>query len=478
MSGYKNQIKIGLVLYLFLIGKTISAQTKIYRLEDCIEYAFEKNNYLIISQLDKKLAQQAQHTQRLEQLPNLSVFGNQNWNFGRSIDPTTNEFTTDAVRSNFFQIATTWTLFAGGELRFKNQQKNIQIRSADAQIEAQKNALKLQILEGYITVLYNRELAEVAHFQLENTIDQAQQTDLLIRAGKLPEATAYDLTAQKAEDELHLIEAQKNLTLSILHLRQVMQYTESDSLRLETSNFDNLDQKITWLSLAEFQKNNISNMPQMQAANLAFEYAKLETKIRKAQLKPKIISYANVQSNFSNQATALTFGEIQEIPIGYFYDNSNRKLVYQENQKNRYNPLIFSTQIEQNLRQMLGLSIQFALFEGRESKWAEAKIRHEQAQLNYLTIEHELTQKMQSAYIEAQSMLKAYQVYQTKAQAVENSFRVVLKKFQLGATNALEFALSANKLRMARSELIRAKYHYLLALKTLDFYAGKPLTLD
>ena len=51
------------------------------------------------------------------------------------------------------------------------------------------------------------------------------------------------------------------------------------------------------------------------------------------------------------------------------------------------------------------------------------------------------------------------------------------KKYNLGIINTYEYNDIKNKLNIAESELIRAKYDYLFKIKIIDFYMGETLNL-
>ena len=51
-------------------------------------------------------------------------------------------------------------------------------------------------------------------------------------------------------------------------------------------------------------------------------------------------------------------------------------------------------------------------------------------------------------------------------------------KFNAGLMTSLDFTTIKNNYAKAQSDLLRAKYQYIFKLKVLDFYQGKPLTLQ
>ena len=75
----------GLIVIVFLCTSTfLSAQNKLWSLEDCIQYAIEHNISIKQLVLQKTSAEVDLNTSEMSRLPNLNASGGQNWNFGRT----------------------------------------------------------------------------------------------------------------------------------------------------------------------------------------------------------------------------------------------------------------------------------------------------------------------------------------------------------------------------------------------------------
>ena len=63
-------------------------------------------------------------------------------------------------------------------------------------------------------------------------------------------------------------------------------------------------------------------------------------------------------------------------------------------------------------------------------------------------------------------------------EAAAKSYEAFEKRFNAGMLGSYELQQSKNNLALAEAEMIKAKYTYVFRLKVLDFYQGKPLTLN
>jgi outer membrane protein len=60
---------------------------------------------------------------------------------------------------------------------------------------------------------------------------------------------------------------------------------------------------------------------------------------------------------------------------------------------------------------------------------------------------------------------------------MEEAFRYVEEKFNVGMVNSVDYNLQKNQLTSAKSQLLQAKYEYIFRTKILDFYNGVPIEL-
>ena len=61
--------------------------------------------------------------------------------------------------------------------------------------------------------------------------------------------------------------------------------------------------------------------------------------------------------------------------------------------------------------------------------------------------------------------------------SVEKAFEYSQQKFEVGLINPIDYNTSKNQLTKAQSDLLQAKYEYILRLKVLDFYRGNAIRL-
>ena len=93
--------------------QTCTAQ-KTWSLQQCLDHAFEHNIQIKLGQLGEVSAEIGTQSAVGAFLPNLNANLSHGYNFGRTIDPFTNQFVeSSAIRSNSFGVSTGLVLFNG-----------------------------------------------------------------------------------------------------------------------------------------------------------------------------------------------------------------------------------------------------------------------------------------------------------------------------------------------------------------------------
>jgi len=99
-------------------------------------------------------------------LPTVDFYGQQGYNFGSTIDPSTNGRVSSNIQSDNFYLNAKTNLIDFSA--FANAKKDkINIEQAKAEKEVVEIECKLQILESYYQVLYIKELLKIQKEQLK-----------------------------------------------------------------------------------------------------------------------------------------------------------------------------------------------------------------------------------------------------------------------------------------------------------------------
>src|SRR6187402_3117274 len=153
------------VLFLLFFSGKIAAQ-KQWTLEECIGHAMKNNLQIRQAENNLEISDQNLLQSKGATLPSLNGTGTHNYNFGRNIDPFTNQYTNQTVQSNNFGLNSSLVLFNGLQIRNTIQQSKYDYLASSYQLETLKNDISLNISAAYLDILFNKELVTSSTNQL------------------------------------------------------------------------------------------------------------------------------------------------------------------------------------------------------------------------------------------------------------------------------------------------------------------------
>ena len=139
----------------------------------------------------------------------------------------------------------------------------------------------------------------------------------------------------------------------------------------------------------------------------------------------------------------------------------------------------FSRQMKNNFNESIGLTLSVPIYSNRKNKSAVkiARLKVENADLEYLNTQKDLLKTVETVYLDAVSSQDRYRSAMESMNAARQSFALVQEQFNLGMKNTLEMLTEKNNLLIAQQEIIQAKYMAILSQQLLNFYQGKGIQL-
>ena len=194
---------------------------KAWSLEQCVEYAQKNSLTIKQAQYGIKNAELTNKQRKFNRLPNVNGSISGGFQFGRTIDPTTNSFNNERIGFNSYNINAGVTVFNGNRINNSIKQSQIDLDASILDAEASVNNISLMVASAYLSILLAEEQLENAINRRNLSQEQLDQTEKLIQAGTLPVNDRLDFVAQIALDEQTIIEAQNLVVILTFHLFQV-----------------------------------------------------------------------------------------------------------------------------------------------------------------------------------------------------------------------------------------------------------------
>ncbi|MDR0505878.1 MAG: TolC family protein [Dysgonamonadaceae bacterium] len=429
---------------------SVHAQVKLWTLEECIQYAVEHNITIKRMEIQKNVAEVDLNTAQMSRLPDLSANAGQNWNFGRT-QTSSGLYEVKNQGSSSFSISSSVPIFTGFRIPNEIAKNKLELQTATENLAKAKEDLSLNIASLFLQALFNKELVKINKSQLELSESQVQRTEVLVDAGKVPASQLYDIKAQVANDKVSVIQAENNLNLALLDLRQ--------SLELEgNSEFDIFVPEI----------NNVveENISSVQPVSIVFDNA--------LQVKPVVRAQEYVVESAEKTLQIAKSGYLPTLSLNFRYGTSYYHL-YDKN----FNNTSFSNQFKNNAEEYIGLNLNIPIFNrfSVRNQVRNARFNIENQKLVLENVKKDLYKEIQTAYLNAVSSQEKYKASQEAVISTSESFKYAQERYEIGKSSVFEFNEAKTKLVRSQLEEAQSKYDYIFRAKILDFYNGVPIKL-
>ncbi len=452
-----------------------------WSLKECVAYALGNNLTVKRSELQVELSEINYTQNKMNLLPSANTSASYGYNWGRGLDPVTNQFISSQRNTvSSFSANASWTLFNGFRIQNGVRQGQRDVAASEFDLTKARNDVSVLVTNAFVNVVFNKELVGNARLQLESSRQQLDRTKKQVAAGSLPRSEELNLEAQVATNELNLINQENALALSTLQLKQAMQMPASEPFDVQIPELTPED---LILDKDRDQIYSIAKelMPEIKSTNLKIKSSEFSVRAAKGGLYPRLNLNGSLNTNYSKNSEAQFVPdgvELSDEPIGVAETSGGQAPVYTYRATGNFvNTYDFDKQIKDNLYKSVGLQLIIPLFNNYANRAAfqRSVITNEQARIAAKETENTLRQNIETAYNDAIAAAKSYQATLKQVEARDEAFRMMKQRHDIGAANYVEYQVAENNLFQARSDLARAKYNFIFRKKLLDFYQGKPL---
>ena len=467
------------ILLLTVFISVASSAQDTWTLQRCIDHAFQYNLTIRQGNLNVELTEEVKKNALGNMLPNLNASASHGYNWGQTIDPFTNQFATERIRSNSFGASTNMNLFSGFRLQNALKQSSVDVQSGKYDLEQVQNTLALNVAGAFLSVLQSQELQVIAQTNFDNTVVQVARIQKLVAGGQLAEGNLSEIEAQQANDEASLVAATNNLGLAELNLMQLIQLSDEEMRTFRISSPTDDPESLQLLTDAQAAiESALTNFPQIKSAESRWISATYGEKIAKGFAYPSLGVSFQYGTGYSGASRIPVGDPILGDPYAIGYVGDTFQPVFTVPFSYAYDRKPFSDQLNDNINQSLFFSLQIPIFNGFSTRTniQRARITREIASITLEQTRQQLTQEVQRAFADAQAAKSNYDAGKTALKASEKAFGYAQTRYEQGMINNTEYADARARVDNARTNLARNKYEYLFRAKILEFYQGRAIT--
>ncbi len=459
-----------LVLLLMLCGNVVTAQNRIWTLEDCIYYAIENNIQIKQSELSIDANENSLLQSKLNLLPSLNASTRYSYSWGRILDQSINAYVDKETQQGNLGVDASMTLFNGLQKQNTIKKDKIDFLASQQDADKMKDDISLLLTQAYLSILFNKEQLKTAREQVETTNSQIERTQKMVEAGTLARGSLLEIQAQKAREELNVVNYENSLSLAYLDLLQILDLPGDTDFDIVVPEIP--EEPAPGVDpLNQVYKNALITQPVIKSAELGVESSYKSVAIAKGMRSPTLSLFAGWGTNYSNNQwlSYSPYLSVDPEDPNYLVPDPDYQVI-----------MPFGDQFKNNQNRYLGLNLSIPIFNGYQvsTNITQAKINAKNAEYNFELTKNTLRKNIEQAYSDALGAYKSFLATSESLKSFQESFRYTEQKFNVGMANSVDYNIAKNQVTSAKSELIRARYDFLFKTKILDFYQGKPLTLD
>lgn len=467
------------LLVVLLAPFELTAQDKVWTLDECVTYAVENNIQVRQSLLQTRISKNNQEDGWLDYTPSLSAGFGYNWNTGLNVDPVTNVISESQRQTGSFSVGSSWVVYSGGRKYSTIARNNLNYLSSLYDLEDIRNDISLNVASAFLQILLNNEINNVAQEQERVTQLQVNRMQKLVDAGANPRGDLLQLEAQLARDQQNAIATGNNVNLSKIQLGNLLQLENPDQVDVAAPGLNLPDPRLLARSADGIYQTALEGQPDIKSAELQLESSEENVRISRSAFLPTVSLSAQISTSYSNLIRQAT-GTTQFVPpIGIVPNTGDTVFsLFSQVGATGFEDKSFGDQFNDNINEFVGISVSIPLdFWRTSNSYQNAKLTREQSALNLELQKNTLRQTIYQAHADARASYNSYLAAEKSVESSEESYKYAEERFNVGALNQFDYENAKNSLAIAKSEMIRAKYDYIFKIKVLEFYLTNQVKL-
>ena len=276
-----------------MLTASVSAQTKLWTLQECIDYAMQHNITLQRAKLQQLSAKEDVSQSKAALLPSLNAstshnFGYRPWQDSGITTVTNGTVNTKVDKASYngsYGLNASWTVWNGN--RNRNQVKLNRLTEEQAELEIQETANSIQekIAQLYVQILYLKEAVKVNEASLETSRKNEERGREMVEVGKMSKADLAQLSAQRSNDEYNIVSAQAQVENYKLQLKQLLEILGDEAFDVATPDAAMTTNEMALAdvpALMSVYEQALATRPEIQSAAMAVKSSDVSIDIAKA----------------------------------------------------------------------------------------------------------------------------------------------------------------------------------------------------
>ena len=442
-----------------LAAGTLCAQTpsKVWTLEECIDYALEHNIEIKRQELGVDDSETGLSESRWDYAPSLSAGASYSISSGRVLDQTTYEFIeNNVVGSSSASVSGSVQVFSGMRRHYALKRAKASLKASLADLESVRTDVELNVTAAYLQILCDQENLASAREMASMLESQMERIQTMVDLGRVTEADLLQIRSQYYAALNDVAAAEGQCRLSKMELCQLLEIQDWENFAIEPIEADKYEGMQLFPSTDSIA---VESRPEYRSAEAGVEVARRNLQIARSSYYPTL---------------SLSAG------YGTSYSGARQKAVQNPDGTYRYEAYPFFRQYLDNGSSYISLSLNIPIFSGMSARNSvrRAKNASMDAQYALQTVRKQLSREYEQALIEYQTSCRQYETAREQLAYAEEAARMMTEKYNLGKTDFTSWNTAMTELAKAKYAMGTMRYSmylYLGMIKTIVL--GTPNTL-
>ncbi|MCT4119429.1 TolC family protein [Elizabethkingia anophelis] len=426
------------LIFLSISAFMFSQQTEEWDLQKTIDYAMSKHPTVQQSILKVDQRKQEIAASRGMLLPSVSASTSQNYSFGSTINPGTNQREALNVGTTQFSAIANWELFNWRNFMNISLSK-MNKESSDYRLKAVQNDIALNVIQLFFQYQNDKALLGVLKTQLDGVEEQIKRTEKEVEIGNRPKSDIYDIKANMGTLQEQWVSAKNQKEISKNNLL--------NALAINSDNIDFVQNTTDTSSALAFSDENF--VKEMLEKNPAYLAAAKDIQASAEKIRVERSGYLPTLNGQYSWST--------------FYSK-----VLGGNQPTT----AFSDQFNQNKNQQVYFNLSIPVFNKLQvkSNVEIAKLNKINADLEKEKTVNNLVTALKAIKIQYQNSEEKYRLLQQNFENQKLSFEKSEEKYKEGLMDAYTFFVVRNNWLQANFNLIKSRYDVMLQEELWKIY--------
>jgi len=465
-----------LILLCIIIPAILTAQTDKWDLRRAVDYAMQNNISVKQSDVQARLAALQSKLAKAASAPNLNFGTSAGFQFGRNIDPTTNQFVNTNVFFQSYSLQSNITLF--NFFNIQNQKKAALVNEEASRVDVDRvrNDVGLNVVAAYLNLLLSLEQMNIAKTQIHLTDSQRIISQKQVDVGAMPPLNVAQLESQLALDSSNYITAVSNMQSYRLQMMALLNLDAAQPFDVSLPDVA----KIPLPPLSELEPEELFEIakgaqPLQKADTLRVIAGEYNIKAARGAMYPSLVAFGSIGSNYASTyqqfAGAVPNGRVDT--LGVIDIDGQKYYPTAPGYTTLTNKVPYFKQVGNiNLNQSVGVQLNVPLFQGRQARtnYERAKLNLETYKLQLAQDNQTLQQNIYTARANAEAAIQKYSANKKAADYAQYAYELSKKRYEIGMLSTSEYLIVQNNLETAKINEASAFYDYIFRIKLLEYY--------